>query len=614
METKTDILKYAIDEVERVDIRLVIDTIPTLAWSARPDGSADYVNKQWLDYTGLTEDQTVDWCWKAAIHPSDLPGMLEVFQQAVKQEQPFEVEGRFRGRDGEYRWFLVRGNPLRDSSGKVVKWYGTNTDLEDRKRVEDALRDNERHLLEVQRLTRTGSWRLDMRTGKVTVSPEVLRRYGVAPDEAMADPEFWFNRIHPEDRERVREKFETCLAQRTSYEADYRIVLADGTVKYQHSLGHPVLNEAGDLIEFMGTTMEVTEQVQAREKLERAFEEIQALKDQLQKENVALREEVDRVSMFEEIVGVSPALRAVLSRVEKVAPTDSTVLITGETGTGKELIARAIHKRSLRAQRAFISVNCAALAPSLIASELFGHEKGAFTGALQRRIGRFELANGGTIFLDEVGELPMDTQIALLRVLQEREFERVGGKDRIHVDVRVIAATNRNLEAAIETGNFRSDLYYRLDVFPIEVPPLRERKEDILILLEYFVHRYARGAGKTFSKIDKQTLKVFQAYDWPGNIRELQNVIERSVVVSMEGVFRVDEAWLKSGCSEETSSARENDDDDSAERQKIESALAVSRGRVSGPKGAASKLGLPPSTLDSRIKKLKIRKNRFKLQ
>jgi DNA-binding NtrC family response regulator len=250
--------------------------------------------------------------------------------------------------------------------------------------------------------------------------------------------------------------------------------------------------------------------------------EIRGLKDQLYRENLALRDEVDRASMFEEIVGSSKALKTVLSQVGKVAPTDSTVLISGETGTGKELIARAVHKRSQRAGRAFVSVNCAALAPGLISSELFGHEKGAFTGAMQRRLGRFELADGGTIFLDEVGDLPADTQVALLRVLQEREFERVGGAQPIHVDVRVIAASHRNLRNAIADGSFREDLYYRLNVFPIEMPPLRERKDDILILVEYFVQRYAKKAGKSIRTIEKKTLERLRAYDWPGNIRELQ--------------------------------------------------------------------------------------------
>ena len=359
----------------------------------------------------------------------------------------------------------------------------------------------------------------------------------------------------------------------------------------------------------------VNKEREARVALETAFHQIEALKDQLYKENLALRDEVDRVSMFEEIVGTSQALQAVLSRVIKVAPTDSGVLITGETGTGKELIARAIHKRSRRSERAFVSVNCAALAPSLISSELFGHEKGAFTGATQRRPGRFELANAGTIFLDEVGELPADVQVALLRVLQEREFERVGGTVSIKVDVRVIAATNRNLEAAKANGTIRSDLFYRLNVFPIEVPPLRERKDDVLMLLEYFVHRYAKKVGKNFGKINKRTLELFRSYDWPGNIRELQNVVERSVIVSSDGVFGVDEAWLSRNAGQAPwrhPGSENTDGNSSPERQIIEAALAESRGRISGPKGAAAKLQIPPSTLESKLKKFKISKNYFK--
>ena len=359
----------------------------------------------------------------------------------------------------------------------------------------------------------------------------------------------------------------------------------------------------------------VNKEREARVALETAFQQIEVLKDQLYKENLALRDEVDRVSMFEEIVGTSQALQAVLSRVIKVAPTDSGVLITGETGTGKELIARAIHKRSRRSERAFVSVNCAALAPSLISSELFGHEKGAFTGATQRRPGRFELANAGTIFLDEVGELPADVQVALLRVLQEREFERVGGTVSIKVDVRVIAATNRNLEAGKANGTFRSDLFYRLNVFPIEVPPLRERKDDVLMLLEYFVHRYAKKVGKNFGKINKRTLELFRSYDWPGNIRELQNVVERSVIVSSDGVFGVDEAWLSRNAGQAPwrhPGSENTDGNSSPERQIIEAALAESRGRISGPKGAAAKLQIPPSTLESKLKKFKISKTYFK--
>jgi transcriptional regulator with GAF, ATPase, and Fis domain len=321
--------------------------------------------------------------------------------------------------------------------------------------------------------------------------------------------------------------------------------------------------------------------------------------------------------MFEEIVGTSPALQTVLSRISKVAPTDSTVLITGETGTGKELIARGIHSQSSRGDRAFISVNCTAVPRELIPSELFGHEKGAFTGATQLRLGRFEMADGGTIFLDEVGDLAPDTQIALLRVLQEREFERVGGGQSIHVDVRVIAATNRDLKTAVATGAFRQDLFYRLNVFPIGVPPLRERREDILTLVEYFVQRFATQAGKNIASIDQKTLDVLQSYDWPGNIRELQNIIERSVVLTVGEVLSVDELWLSRQTSRSNSMAQVSGSSTAkpelqTERQIIEKALAETRGRVSGPSGAAAKLRIPASTLATRMKALGINRSQFK--
>jgi len=347
--------------------------------------------------------------------------------------------------------------------------------------------------------------------------------------------------------------------------------------------------------------------------------EIRALRDQLYKENLALRKEVEQTLMFDEIVGASNPLKVVLSRIAKVAPTDSTVLITGETGTGKELVARAIHRKSARAERAFVSVNCAAIPRDLIPSELFGHEKGAFTGATQRRLGRFELADGGTIFLDEVGDLLPDTQVALLRVLQERELERVGGGQAIHVDVRVITATNRDLEAGVANGTFRKDLFYRLNVFPIEVPPLRERKDDLLLLVEYFVQRYGVKAGKEIRSIDKKTLDMLQSYDWPGNIRELQNVIERSVILSTGNVFSVDELWLsKKSVSPippvKASPLAKDRVESRSEREIIEAALAATRGRVSGPSGAAAKLGIQPSTLEARIKILKINKLQFKFR
>jgi transcriptional regulator with GAF, ATPase, and Fis domain len=333
-----------------------------------------------------------------------------------------------------------------------------------------------------------------------------------------------------------------------------------------------------------------------------------------QHKNVALREEIDKASICDEIVGTSAALQSVLSLVSQVAPTDASVLVTGETGTGKELVARAIHRRSRRASRAFVSVNCAAIPRDLIASELFGHEKGAFTGAVQRRLGRFELAEGGTIFLDEVGELPMETQIALLRVLQEHEFERVGGTRTIATNVRVVAATNRNLQVAVAAGTFRSDLFYRLNVFPIEVPPLRERREDIPILVEYFIDRCAREVGKNITGIDKNSLELLQSYSWPGNIRELQNVIERSIIMCETENFSVDETWIpdRPVANESKSQPGFSTKLAAQEKDMIESALEESEGRVFGPSGAAARLGMPRSTVESKIRSLRINKNRFK--
>ena len=359
----------------------------------------------------------------------------------------------------------------------------------------------------------------------------------------------------------------------------------------------------------MGTAIDITERKRAEDDLRRAFEDIKALRDELQKENIVLREELGKTSMFEEVIGTSSVLQRVLARAAKVAPTDSTVLIMGETGTGKELIARAIHKRSKRSERPFISVNCAAVPSSLIMSELFGHEKGAFTGALQRRLGRFELAEGGTLFLDEVGDLPLETQIALLRVLQEREFERVGGTEVLRADVRVISATNRDLQVAIADGAFRSDLYYRLNVFPIKLPPLRERKEDVPLLVNYFVDRYAKRAGKKIKHIQRKTLEALEEYSWPGNVRELQNVIERSLIIGETTEFSIDKSWV---ANEPQSSGAAPADQKTNERKRIEAALAQSNGKVSGTHGAAAILGIPASTLESKIRTLRINKHAYK--
>jgi formate hydrogenlyase transcriptional activator len=413
--------------------------------------------------------------------------------------------------------------------------------------------------------------------------------------------------FHPEDSERLRGERDAALSRGVPFDYERRVRRRDGQYRWLLVHYNPLRDEAGDVIRWYATATDIEDRKQAEERM--------------RNENIALREEIDRFAMYEAIVGSSEALRGVLSQISKVAPTDSTVLISGETGTGKELIASAIHKRSKRSARAFIRVNCAAIPPSLIASELFGYEKGAFTGAVQRRAGRFESADGGTIFLDEIGELSPEVQIALLRVLQEREFERVGSSQPISINVRVLAATNRDLEAAVAAGRFRQDLFYRLNVFPIRVPSLRERKDDIPLLVEYLVERYAKRAGKKISHLKKKTLDLFQAYDWPGNIRELQNVIERAVILCDGETFSVDETWLPRKSSQlfgrqvSRAGVLADDKKEFAERERkaIAAALAECHGRVSGPHGAAAKLGIPHQTLASKMASLGIDKRQFKV-
>ena len=470
------------------------------------------------------------------------------------------------------------------------------------------LQSREAYLAEVQQLSRTGSFGWSVSGGQFFWSDETLRIFECDPAEDPPTLEKMLLRVHPEDRAQLQSRIEKASREERELNAEFRLLLNDGSIRYVHVLAHRVMRPSGE--QFVGAAMNVT-----ASKL--ALEEIGTLKDQLFKENIALREEIDNISMFEEIVGSSEVLRRVLSNVAKVARTDSTVLVRGETGTGKELVARAIHRRSERASRAFIRVNCAAIPQTLIASELFGHEKGAFTGAIQRRLGRFELADGGTIFLDEIGELPPETQVALLRVLQEREFERVGGTQSISVDVRILAATNRDLEAAVASGAFRQDLFYRLNVFPIHVPALRERADDIPLLLEYMIDRYSKLTGKRITNIDKRTMDLFQSYQWPGNIRELQNVVERGVILCDGDTFRVEEQWLKREMSrnEVRSPATVSTIaklEPEHEREIIEAALRAARGRISGPGGAAARLGIPRQTLESKIARLGIQKHRYR--
>jgi len=583
---------------EAVRLQTVIDTVPSFLWTSLPDGSKEYLNKRWYEYTGLPLEQGKGWGWKVVVHPDDLDRLVREWQALLDAPKPGELETRIRRYDGEYRWFLIRVVPQFDAEGNVVRWFGSNTDIEDRKRAEKKLLEEERELRRITDAIPQTIVVLDSKGHPLYANQAMLDHTGLTMQDVLIS-DFRARIYHPEDLERVREERKAGLARGLPFEIEQRVRRKDGQYRWLLLRYNPFRDEQGRLVRWYATGTDIDDRRRAE--------------DRTKNENIALREDVDHSSMFEEIVGSSPSLRKVLKAVDKVAATDSTVLILGETGTGKELIARAIHKRSKRSTRAFIRVNCAAIPQALIASELFGHEKGAFTGAVERRVGRFETADGGTLFLDEIGDLPPETQIALLRVLQEREFERVGSVNPIPVDVRVLAATNKDLGAAVADGTFRQDLFYRLNVFPVCIPPLRERMEDIPLLVEYLIERYARKAGKKITNVDRSTLELFEDYDWPGNIRELQNVIERAVILCETATLSVDETWFrrdsKSGGDQVlplTTALTEN------ERDIIEKALAESAGQVGGATGAAARLGIPRQTLDSKIKMLGINKFRYK--
>jgi len=573
---------------KEVDLTIT-DAIPIPISVLAPEGTALYVNQIALDSIGVPlEEVQRRGLLGLTCHPDDLDRILDERRAGLSKGVPFELEMRLL-KDGEYRWNLVQYKPLKDESGSAIRWYVTATDIEDRKRAEQKLLQSEQDL----RTTIDA-----IRQVIVVLSPDgtVLYANRVALDvsgltlEQVGKEGFLVRICHPDDVDRLRGRQEG-LSQGVPFELEVRAI-KHGQYRWQLVQYDPLKDESGKIIRWYATATDIDDQKKTEERL--------------RNENLVLREEIDRSSMFEEIVGSSKPMRQLLKQVEKVAPSDSTVLILGETGTGKELIAHALHRRSKRANRAFIRVNCAAIPQSLIASELFGHEKGAFTGALQRRVGRFEAANGGTLFLDEIGELPMETQIALLRVIQEKEFERVGSNHPISVDVRLIAATNRDLPAAVAAGTFRQDLFFRLHVFPISVPSLRERVDDIPLLVEYFVGRFAKEAGKAIRHIGKDTLERLQGYHWPGNIRELQNVVERAVILTESDTFAVDESWLQNESAEFPTRGLSALDD--REVEMIEAALAETHGRISGPSGAAAKLGIPRQTLESKMRRLGIDK------
>jgi PAS domain S-box-containing protein len=571
--------------------RSLIDACPTAIFLL--DGSGNFIlaNPAGEQLLKSSSQEVVG----TNISSTYLPAELSLLRGPAEQMEsgPFRFERSLLCRDGTAIPVQISLSAMMQGVRQAA--IQDISELEDLKRAEEKARQQEQQLRQIIDLIPQHIVIIEP-GGSSAYTNRVSREYfGDIATMPMAPKDFMAKVTHPDDLDKLTRVVLGTFESGVAAEVEARMRGKDGEFRWFLHQNFPVRDDQEKIVRWCGLRVNIDDRKQAEERAH--------------KENLVLREEIEKVSMFEEIVGTSAPLRAALARVAKVAQTDSTVLITGETGTGKELIARAIHKRSKRSARTFVSVNCAAIPRDLIASELFGHEKGAFTGALQRRLGRFELADGGTLFLDEVGELPAETQIALLRVLQEREFERMGGNHPIRTDVRIITATNRDLTAAIAAGAFRSDLFYRINVFPIEIPPLRERREDIRLLVEYFIDRYSSKAGKKIRRIDKKSLDRLQSYPWPGNIRELQNVIERSVIVCDTEDFSIDESWLS---HDRHPSRRLVDELVTQERASIESALTEASGRVSGPSGAAARLGMPASTLDSKIKSLKIDKRRFR--
>jgi formate hydrogenlyase transcriptional activator len=410
---------------------------------------------------------------------------------------------------------------------------------------------------------------------------------------------------HPDDVGRTSEFLRQLAEEKLAhYEMEKRYRRPDGSVRWVKLLVVPMWNEGETARWHMGLVQDITERRQSEEAIERLMQEVSEAKKKLTEEKLYLEHEIDTELGFGEIIGKSKALQAVMEQVGKVAESDATVLLLGETGTGKELAARAIHRLSLRSGSSFIKLNCAAIPSGLLESELFGNEKGAFTGAVNRKIGRLELADKGTLFLDEIGEIPLALQPKLLRVLQDQEFERLGGVHTLKVDFRLIAATNRDLADAVRENEFRSDLYYRLNVFPIRLPPLRERREDIRLLVEHFVQKFSRRMNKSITSIPKRTVDALMGWEWPGNVRELENFIERSVILTQGSVLAAPLSELTSMAATEQKAVDESLK--AAEREHILRALRESHGKIGGLRGAAMRLGLKRTTLQSKLRQLGI--------
>ena len=557
------------------------------------------VNESFLAMSGYTRDEVIGHT-SLELRVWETPdARAEFLRQLNRQGSLVNYETKFRAKDGSCRVLLSSAEKL-EIAGEVCLLMASS-DITERVAAREALRESEERFRSMADTTPVMIWIVDAHRRCTYLNRRWLEFTGRTIEQEIG--EGWMQGIHPDDYDACLHSYFSSFDARQPVELEYRVRRHDGEYRWVYDTGIPRFSSDGTFLGYVGSAIDITDRKEQEVALQTAHEELHQLKNQLEAENISLQQELQLDEKFGEIVGHSDAIKYVLFKITQVAPTDSTVLITGETGTGKELVARAIHGASSRKDNPLIKVNCGALSPTLIESELFGHEKGAFTGAVGRKQGRFELANGGTIFLDEIGDLPLELQVKLLRVIQENEFERLGGSKTIKVDVRIIAATNRNLKLEVEHGTFRRDLWYRLNVYPITMPPLRQRKEDIPLLVEHFAQAYGRKFGKTISSVSPRTMQNLQAHTWPGNIRELANVIERAIIHSQGSVLQVVDHF-----ESVTSEPAPTQTLEEVERDYIIRTLENTGWRVEGKYGAAKILGLNPSTLRTRMLKLGIQR------
>jgi PAS domain S-box-containing protein len=604
-------------EIENKRLNDLITNVPGIVWETRIDPvthkhAMTFISAQAEKMLGYTTNEwlsTPDFCLQL-IHEADRERVGRELEEILSQAKRGILNFRWIAKDKRTVWVKAQVAAITDD-GRTIGSHGVTVDVTEKELAEyahlqtvkqtvDQLRESEERFRNMADIAPVMIWIVDSDKRCTYINKRWLDFTGRTIEEELGHG--WMEGIHPEDYEACRENYFSSFNERQPVELEYRVRRHDGEYRWIYDTGIPRFSSDGTFLGYIGSAIDITERKESEVDLRTAHEDLHQLKNQLEAENISLQQELQLDEKFGEIVGQSDVIKYVLFKINQVAPTDSTVLITGETGTGKELVARAIHGASSRKDRPLIKVNCGALSPTLIESELFGHEKGAFTGAVGKKQGRFELANGGTIFLDEIGELPPELQVKLLRVIQESEFERLGGGKTIKVDVRIIAATNRNLKLEVEQGTFREDLWYRLNVYPITMPPLRQRREDIPLLVEHFSSTYARKFGKTISSVSPRTMQSLLVHPWPGNIRELANVIERAVIHSQGSVLQVLDRFEVVDESAQRRTLEE------VERDYIISTLEDTGWRIEGKYGAARILGLNPSTLRTRMLKLGIQR------